>query len=307
MRFLLMTEETIAADMAGAVEQAKDTMGSRFQEIFGSLPSKAVFFGLKALVALLMFLVGRKLISLCVKLVDKSMERGGTELTVKKFVKMLVKAAGYILLVLLILAVVGIQPTAFATVASSVTVALGLALQGSLGNFAGGLLILILKPFKVGDYIIEDSHKNEGKVKSIGLVYTTLVTLDNRVIVVPNGTLANSSMTNVTAQDKRLLELLVGISYEADMKQLSRRVCPECNDFILPRLHPGQPTGTCTSCLWLVWAVDPRYPELLLPYLPTDKHSRSSTAQDRLSNSRKRAYRLQRGRPEPRHFLRQSE
>lgn len=219
MRFLLMTEETIAADMAGAVEQAKDTMGSRFQEIFGSLPSKAVFFGLKALVALLMFLVGRKLIHLCVKLIDKSMERGGTELTVKKFVKMLVKAAGYILLVLLILAVVGVQPTAFATVASSVTVALGLALQGSLGNFAGGLLILILKPFKVGDYIIEDSHKNEGKVKSIGLVYTTLVTLDNRVIVVPNGTLANSSMTNVTAQDKRLLELLVGISYEADMKQ----------------------------------------------------------------------------------------
>ena len=219
MRFLLMTEETIAADMAGAVEQAKDTMGSRFQEIFGSLPSKAVFFGLKALVALLMFLVGRKLIRLCVKLIDKSMERGGTELTVKKFVKMLVKAAGYILLVLLILAVVGVQPTAFATVASSVTVALGLALQGSLGNFAGGLLILILKPFKVGDYIIEDSHKNEGKVKSIGLVYTTLVTLDNRVIVVPNGTLANSSMTNVTAQDKRLLELHVGISYEADMKQ----------------------------------------------------------------------------------------
>ena len=214
-----MTEETIAADMAGAVEQAKDTMGSRFQEIFGSLPSKAVFFGLKALVALLMFLVGRKLIHLCVKLIDKSMERGGTELTVKKFVKMLVKAAGYILLVLLILAVVGVQPTAFATVASSVTVALGLALQGSLGNFAGGLLILILKPFKVGDYIIEDSHKNEGKVTSIGLVYTTLVTLDNRVIVVPNGTLANSSMTNVTAQDKRLLELLVGISYEADMKQ----------------------------------------------------------------------------------------
>ena len=219
MRFLLMTEETIAADMAAAVEQAKDTMGSNFQEIFGSLPSKAVFFGLKALVALLMFLVGRKLIGLCIKLADKSMERGGTELTVKKFVKMLVKAAGYILLVLLILAVVGVQPTAFATVASSVTVALGLALQGSLGNFAGGLLILLLKPFKVGDYIIEDSHKNEGKVKSIGLVYTTLVTLDNRVIVVPNGTLANSSMTNVTAQDKRLLELLVGISYEADMKQ----------------------------------------------------------------------------------------
>ena len=219
MRFLLMTEETIAADMAGAVEQAKDTMGRNFQEIFGSLPSKAVFFGLKALVALLMFLVGRKLIGLCIKLADKSMERGGTELTVKKFVKMLVKAAGYILLVLLILAVVGVQPTAFATVASSVTVALGLALQGSLGNFAGGLLILLLKPFKVGDYIIEDSHKNEGKVKSIGLVYTTLVTLDNRVIMVPNGTLANSSMTNVTAQDKRLLELLVGISYEADMKQ----------------------------------------------------------------------------------------
>ncbi len=217
--FLLQSEETIAADVAGAVEQVKDTVGSQFQEMFEGLPSKAVFFGLKALIALVLFLIGRKIIKLIVKLVDRSMGRAGTEITVKKFVKYLVRTIGYILLVLLVLSVAGIQPTAFATVASSVTVALGLALQGSLANFSGGLLILILKPFKVGDYIIEDGHKNEGTVKSIGLVYTELVTLDNRIIVVPNGALANSSMTNVTAQEKRLLEIRVGISYHADMKQ----------------------------------------------------------------------------------------
>ncbi|MCI8466263.1 MAG: mechanosensitive ion channel family protein [Lachnospiraceae bacterium] len=184
-----------------------------------ALPAQALSFGLRALAALLLFFIGRKIIHVIVKLVERSMEKAGAEVTVRKFVKYLVRASGYILLILLILSVAGVQPTAFATVASSVTVALGLALQGSLGNFAGGLLIMMIRPFKVGDYIVEDTHKNEGTVRKIGLVYTELVTMDNRVIVVPNGNLANSSMTNVTAQEKRQLDLKVGISYESDLKK----------------------------------------------------------------------------------------
>ena len=97
-------------------------------------------------------------------------------------------------------------------------VAVGLALQGSLSNLAGGMLILFLKPFVVGDYIIEDSHGNEGTVKEIQIFYTKLATIDNKTIIVPNGTLANTSLTNVTDKDYRQLDLKVDIAYEADLR-----------------------------------------------------------------------------------------
>jgi small conductance mechanosensitive channel len=212
--------EEQAVDVAEAVKQIERAYErGRFQTMLDELPDRALAFGLRVLAALLLFFIGRKIIRMIVKVTERSMEKAGAEITVRKFVKYLVRAVGYILLILLILSVAGVQPTAFATVASSVTVALGLALQGSLGNFAGGLLIMLIRPFKVGDYIVEDTHKNEGTVRKIGLVYTELVTMDNRVIVVPNGNLANSSMTNVTAQEKRQLDLKVGISYESDLKE----------------------------------------------------------------------------------------
>ena len=97
--------------------------------------------------------------------------------------------------------------------------AIGLALQGSLSNFAGGVLILLLKPFEVGDYIIEDTNKNEGTVKEIQIFYTKLSTIDNKTIVIPNGILTNNSLTNATAKAERRLDLKVGITYEADLKK----------------------------------------------------------------------------------------
>ena len=113
----------------------------------------------------------------------------------------------------------GLDTTSVAAVLASGGVAIGLALQGSLSNFAGGVLILLLKPFVVGDYIIEDTNKCEGTVKEIQIFYTKLVTMDNKTVVIPNGTLANNSLTNVTAQDKRKLDLKVDISYDADLKK----------------------------------------------------------------------------------------
>ena len=113
----------------------------------------------------------------------------------------------------------GVATTSMVAVLGSVGLALGLALQGSLSNFAGGVLILWFKPFKVGDYIIEDTHKNEGTVTEIQIFYTKLLTTDNRTVVIPNGTLANSSLTDVTHQDRRRIDLYVGISYDADIKK----------------------------------------------------------------------------------------
>lgn len=130
---------------------------------------------------------------------DKSLTRMGTEITVIKFLKYLGNAAGYVVLVLMTAGMAfgrdAFNVASLMTLVSSAGIALGLALQGTLSNFAGGVLILFLKPFRVGDYIVEDNHKNEGTVRSIGLVYTELTTIDNKIIVIPNGTLSNSSLT----------------------------------------------------------------------------------------------------------------
>lgn len=186
-----------------------------FTKTKGTIVDKA----LAIVFAFMVFFLGKWLIKKLVKLIDHSMERAGVEVTVRKFLKYLLKAVGYLLLVGIICAIVGYDGASLMTVMGSVGIALGLALQGSLSNFAGGVLILLLRPFKVGDYIKEDNKGNEGTVKSIGLVYTELVTPDNRLIVIPNGTLANSSLTNVTAQDKRRINDTVGIGYQADLKK----------------------------------------------------------------------------------------
>lgn len=139
-----------------------------------------------------------------------------------QFIDSLLKIVLYVLLIISIATNLGVDTASVAAVIASAGVAIGLALQGSLSNFAGGVLILLLKPFVVGDYIIEDTCKNEGTVKEIQLFYTKLTTIDNRTIVIPNGTLANNSLTNVTDKDERRLDLKIGISYEADLKEAKK-------------------------------------------------------------------------------------
>ena len=111
----------------------------------------------------------------------------------------------------------GISSASIIAILGSAGLAISLSMQNMLGNFAGGVIILLMKPFKVGDYII--CGQEEGTVAAIGLVYTTLNTMDNKQIVLPNGNLSNTSLTNVTAQEKRRLELKVGISYQSDLKK----------------------------------------------------------------------------------------
>jgi small conductance mechanosensitive channel len=114
---------------------------------------------------------------------------------------------------------VGIKTTSFVAVLGTASLAVGLSLQGSLSNFAGGVLILMLKPFKVGDYIIDSSDGKEGTVTKIDLFYTTLITPDNKKTVIPNGSLSNTSLTNVTAFETRRVDFEIGISYSADISK----------------------------------------------------------------------------------------
>lgn len=172
---------------------------------------------LRIALVLVIFFVGRKLIKNIVSLCDQALKRHGMEVTVRRFFCNVINALGYICMLGILLQTVGLTATSLTALVASAGVAVGLALQGSLSNFAGGVLILLMKPFVIGDYIVQGN--TEGTVKEIGLVYTELITADNRLIVIPNGTLIDSSIVNVTATGKRRLELSVGIGYKSDLKK----------------------------------------------------------------------------------------
>lgn len=178
-----------------------------------------ISFGVKVIFALIFFFVGRIVIRWIRKIVRKSMQRSSADKGVEQFVDSLLKFSLYFLLLFMIGTKFGVDASSVAALIASGGVAIGLAMQGSLSNFAGGVLILLLKPFEVGDYIIEDTNKNEGTVKEIQIFYTKLTTIDNKTIVIPNGMLTNNSLTNATAKDERRLDLRVDISYEADLKK----------------------------------------------------------------------------------------
>ena len=181
-----------------------------------------VSFGLKVLIALLVFFISSRLIKLVRRLVRRSMERAGADTGLVQFIYSLLKAFLYFVLVMLIASGFGVDTASVIALAGSAGLAAGLALQGSLSNFAGGVLILMVKPFKVGDYIIQGDL--EGTVSQIEMIYTSLLTPDNRKVVIPNGALADSSLINVTAQEKRRLDIDVGISYAADLRR-AKEVC----------------------------------------------------------------------------------
>ncbi len=189
--------------------------GISIGDLLNTYVPSAIDFALRVILALVIFAIGRKIIDWITRWTDRLLERRGVELTVRHFLKYVIIAAGYILLAMILLETMGIAATSLAAVFASAGVAIGLALQGSLSNFAGGILILLMKPFVIGDYIVQGD--NEGTVKEIGLVYTKLLTIDNRMILIPNGTLSDNSVINVTANPIRRLDLTVGISYESDL------------------------------------------------------------------------------------------
>ena len=216
-----MADTTIAdttQEVTDATQEAVKQVNQLTQYVQDSIPG-LITFGLKVLAALVAFFIGRLVIRWIRKIVRRSFERSGADKGVEQFVDSLLKYGLYALLVFSLISSLGFDTTSVAAVLASGGVAIGLALQGSLSNFAGGVLILLLKPFVVGDYIIEDTNGKEGTVKEIQIFYTKLSTIDNKTIVIPNGMLTNNSITNATAKDERQLDLRVGISYDADIRQ----------------------------------------------------------------------------------------
>lgn len=172
------------------------------------------------LLALVCLWIGLRLAKWIMKLIRRSFEKSKMDPTVSSFLASIIHIVLYILVFITVVSIMGIQVTSFVTLLGTAGVTIGLALQGSLSNFAGGVLILLLKPFVIGDYIREDTHGNEGTVTGIDIFYTRLRTYDGKMVVIPNGTLSNTSLTNLTKQEKRRLDLAIPIEYTVDLSKV---------------------------------------------------------------------------------------
>lgn len=181
-----------------------------------ALPGIMGFLYNLAIAALIAF-IGIRIIGMIKKWSRRTFLRMKVEESVSRFLSSCISVGLYGVLLFIVAGMLGVNSASIVALLGSAGIAISLALQGSLSNFAGGVLILLSRPFTVGDYII--NKDGEGTVTNIGIIYTTLLTTDNRKIVLPNGALSNSPLTNVTAQDRRRVVINVGISYEADLKK----------------------------------------------------------------------------------------
>lgn len=198
------------------MEELENVNPGVIEAFLEELPDKVFHLGIRVVLAILVLLIGAQLIKLICSLLKKGLRRSHVEESAVRFIDSFAKYALYFLLIILTASWLGVDAASILAILGSASVAVGLALQGSLSNLAGGILILILKPFTLGDYI-KDGLENEGTVSGIDIFYTQLTTPDNKVIVLPNGTLANGCITNYTKCDKRRIDVNVGIAYEEDI------------------------------------------------------------------------------------------
>lgn len=210
------TVEEAAKNVEESAGIVKDTLDNIIKWMIGKSGS--------VLVAILFIVIGLKLVSVFLKILRRSFERSKMESSVAGFLLSIIRVICYTLVFITAAAIVGFEVTSFVTILGTASLAIGLALQGALSNLAGGVLILLLKPFELGDYIIENNKNNEGTVISIDIFYTRLLTHDNKVVVIPNGILADNSLVNLTNERKRKVEVKISIAYNSNIKEVKEIV-----------------------------------------------------------------------------------
>ena len=173
--------------------------------------------GPNVLSALLILIIGLFIVNMITKLAKKVMRKSSIDITLEKFLGNLLGWGLKILLIISVISKLGVETTSFAAILAAAGLAVGLALQGSLSNFAGGVLIMIFKPFKIGDLI--EGQGEIGVVKEIEIFTTKLTGLSNKEIIIPNGSLSNGNIVNYTTEGTRRVDLVFGVSYDADIKQ----------------------------------------------------------------------------------------
>ena len=223
---------TQPADSTAQTQQAADQLVKqaiadadgldKLSLITQQLVSWGVDMGGRIIGAIIVFVIGRFLIALLNKMVSRLLDKRKVEVSVKTFVRSLVNILLTILLIVAVVSKLGVDTTSFAALLASAGIAVGMALSGNLQNFAGGLVILLFKPYKVGDWI--ESQNVSGTVKEIQIFHTILTTADNKLIYIPNGSLSSGIVTNFSHQTTRRVEWIVGIDYGENFEKVERIV-----------------------------------------------------------------------------------
>ena len=201
-------------------QQVTQNSVGTLHQVSSWLSTNAVSFGVRVLTAVVIFVVGRFLIGFINKLVAKLLSRRHVDVGVQSFVKSLVSILLTVLLIIAVISQLGIETTSFAALLASAGVAVGMALSGNLQNFAGGLLILLFRPYKVGDYI--ECQGQGGTVREIQIFYTILVTPENKVVYLPNGPLSSGTVVNYSQEGTRRVDWTVSVEYGEDYERVER-------------------------------------------------------------------------------------
>lgn len=202
------TLNNVQAEIAAVAEKIATTPTN---ELIGDFIEKAISFGLKVLAALLIYSIGAWLIRKVKGMLRRIFERKGTEPAIASFAMSIVSIALTVVLVIVTVGTLGIDTSSIAALLTGGGLAIGMALNGTVQNFAGGIMLLIFKPFKSGDYI--EAQGFAGTVSDVTITSTKLVTLDNRVIIIPNGSLSNGTINNFSSKPLRRVDLTVDVEY----------------------------------------------------------------------------------------------
>jgi small conductance mechanosensitive channel len=220
------TTESTSVDVSETVQEAADAMASmdpnrimEFLQSNGLDSSALVGLAKNIIIALLIYYVGRFIVRLVVRGLHKVMQRQEVDKTLETFVCNLVRIALMIVVIIAAIGALGIQTTSFIAIFGAAGLAVGLALQGSLSNFAAGVLIVLFRPYKVGDFI--EAAGISGTVEQVQILTTVLKTPDNKKIIVPNSQIMDSIITNYSANDTRRVDLTVGVSYDDDIDKVT--------------------------------------------------------------------------------------
>lgn len=196
------------------IAKLKESGSVSMEDALGNLFDKALVFGLKILAALLIYFIGAYLIKAFKRFLRKFFERRRTEPAIVSFVMSLVSTVCWIMLVIIVVGTLGIETTSIAALLAAGGMAIGMALSGTVQNFAGGVMILVFKPFKVGDYI--EAQGYAGTVTEMNITSTKMLTVDNRVIILPNGSLSSGTVNNYSSMPFRRVDITVSVEYGSD-------------------------------------------------------------------------------------------
>ena len=204
------------------VEAVKKISHLDYHQLLTDLVQETGWILLKVVIALAIYFVGKQIIKWIIRLMDKAFNRHSVEASLRSFLRSLVKALLMVMLVFAIVQTLGVNTSSFLALFASAGLAIGMALSGTLQNFAGGVVLLLLRPYKVGDYI--ESMGQSGTVESIGLFSTSLKTPDNQTIYVPNNSIATSIIDNYSQSETRRVDWVLSISYGDDVDVARREI-----------------------------------------------------------------------------------